>query len=233
MTHKNTLTAELRDKAGKGVARDIRRTGKVPAVIYGDKKSPVMITLSAKDLVKPLNDLAFFNSICDLKVGKDSFMTIPRDVQLDPISDRPIHLDFLRVGKGTVLDLEIPVHFTNEEASVGIKRGGVLNVVHHTITLRCSPDNIPENIIIDISGLDIGDSVHLDQVKLPAGVKPIISEDDLTIATLVAPSAMKSEEDEEAKKAEDAAAAEGAEGAPKAEGDAAKPADSADKAAKK
>ena len=205
MTEAKVLKAQARDGVGKGAARELRRQGLVPAVIYGDKKAPVTVSLAYKDAYKFIYAGGFLSHVIELDVDGTKHTVIPRDYQLDPVKDFPLHVDFLRVGKGTKLTVQVHVNFINEEASPGIKRGGTLNVVRHTVEVAAPADAIPEEITVDLTGFDIGDSIHISAVTLPKGVTPTITDRDFTIATIVAPSALKSagEEDaEEAPKAE-------------------------------
>ncbi|MEQ9143642.1 MAG: 50S ribosomal protein L25/general stress protein Ctc [Parvibaculaceae bacterium] len=213
MAENTTLTAQARDRAGKGVARALRREGRVPAVIYGDKKSPDLVSLAYNEVIRLWNRGTFMSSLLDLEVDGKSQRVIPRDVQLDPVRDFIIHVDFLRLGKGSTIAVEVPVHFLNEEEAPGLKRGGVLNVVRHEVELTCPAESIPDAIEIDLTGLDIGDSVHISAVKLPDGVTPTITDRDFTIATVAAPASLVSEE-----AAEEGEGEEGeAEAAPEAE----------------
>lgn len=212
------ITAEARDRAGKGVARAARREGKVPAVIYGDKQDPVIISVDGKQLTRLINNPGFFTHVFDVDVAGQSHQVLARDLQLDPVTDRPLHVDFLRFNKDTKIVLEIPVIFSNEEESPGLKRGGVLNIVRREIELRCSPLNIPADIQIDLTGLEIGDSVHISALKLPDDVEPI-TDRDFTIATVAAPTVMVEEEPTEGE--EGVEGEEGEEGEEGAEGEAA------------
>jgi large subunit ribosomal protein L25 len=202
MSEQLTLPAETRDRAGKGASRALRRDGRVPAVIYGEKKEPLSIHVEEKLLHKMLRTGHFMNSIVMIDVGGKPNRTLPKAVDFHPVSSRPIHVDFLRVGEHTKVTVAVPVRFDNDEASPGLKRGGVLNVVQHEIDLVCDAASIPEELHIDLTGLEIGDSIHISEVKLPDGVKPAIEDRDFTVATIVAPSAMKSEETDEAETAE-------------------------------
>lgn len=186
------LKAQAREGVGKGAARELRRQGLVPAVIYGDKKAPVTVSLPYKDVHKAIYAGGFLSHTIDLDVDGTTHKVIPRDYQLDPVKDFPIHVDFLRIGKGSKINVQVHVNFINEEASPGLKRGGTLNIVHHTLDLTVSADNIPEEITVDLTGLDIGDTVHISSIKLPAGAADHSHEEDVTIATIVAPSALKS-----------------------------------------
>ena len=191
-----TLPAETRERAGKGASRALRRDGRVPAVIYGGKEEPVMIHIEEKELVKQLMIGHFMNSIVEIELGGTKLRTLPKDVALDPVKDRPIHADFLRMVKGGKIDVQVPVVFANEEASPGLKKGGVLNVVRHELELVCDNDRIPSEIVIDVTGKEVGDSIHISEVTLPEGSASAITDRDFTIATLVAPSALKRAEGE-------------------------------------
>lgn len=186
------LSAQAREGVGKGAARELRRQGLVPAVIYGDKKEPVTISLAYKDIYKAIYAGGFLSHTIELDVDGTKHKVIPRDYQLDPVKDFPLHVDFLRIGKGSKINVQVHVNFINEEASPGLKRGGTLNIVHHTLDLTVSADNIPEEVTVDLTGLEIGDSVHISSIKLPSGAADHSHEEDVTIATIVAPSALKS-----------------------------------------
>lgn len=184
MSQTYELTAEVRDGVGKGAARAVRRQGRVPAVIYGDKKPPIPISLPLKELTLRVQAGGFLTHLLNVDVGGETIRVIPKDYQLDPIRDFLLHVDFLRIGEGARLTLDIPVHFINEEASPGLKRGGALNIVRHTIELYVPVDSIPEFIEVDLTGLDIGDSLHISAVALPEGVTPTITDRDFTVATI-------------------------------------------------
>jgi large subunit ribosomal protein L25 len=192
MSDQLTLSAETRDRAGKGASRELRRQNRVPAVIYGNKQEPELIHVEEKALVKLLMTGHFSNSVVEIELGGKKQITIPKDVAFHPVSDRPTHVDFLRIVKGAKVDVEVPVMFVNEDASPGLKRGGVLNIVRHELELICENDKIPDDIQIDVAGFDIGDSIHISHVKLPKGSESKITDRDFTIATIVAPSALKS-----------------------------------------
>ncbi|MCB1478159.1 MAG: 50S ribosomal protein L25/general stress protein Ctc [Tepidamorphaceae bacterium] len=191
------LKAEPREKVGKGAARAARRSGLVPAVIYGDKKDPRAITLTVREIEKQLESGHFMNTIYEIDVAGEKSRVIPRDYQLHPVKDVPLHIDFLRVAKGSSIVVAVPVVFANEEASPGLKRGGVLNIVRHEIEVSAPADALPTEIEIDLTGLDLGDSLHISAVSLPKGVEPTITDRDFTIATIAAPAGLKSEEGEE------------------------------------
>ena len=191
-----TLPAEARDRAGKGASRELRRQGRVPAVIYGGKEEPTPIHVEAKELVRQLGTGHFMNSIVMIDVGGKQVRTLPKDVALHPVTDRPLHVDFLRLAKDAKIHVAVPVVFVNEEASPGLKKGGVLNVVRHELELVCESDKIPDEIQLDVTGLDVGDSIHISHVALPQGSASAITDRDFTIATVVAPSALKQAEGE-------------------------------------
>jgi large subunit ribosomal protein L25 len=190
------LKAEAREQVGKGSARAVRRDGKVPAVIYGDKQPPLSIALSYKDVYYKIHGGGFLTTIATIEVDGKKIRVLPKDYQLDPVRDFPMHVDFLRVGKDTQVNVNVPVHFINEEKSPGLKRGGVLNIVRHEVEFHCPADAIPDFITVDLSGADIGDSIHISSVALPNGVKPVIADRDFTIATIAGSSAMKPETEE-------------------------------------
>ena len=213
-----TLPAEARERAGKGASRHLRREGRVPAVVYGGKDEPQMIHVEAKELVRLLGTGHFMNSIVTLKVGGKSIRTLPKDVALNPVTDRPVHVDFFRLAKNAKVEVAVPVVFINEEASPGLKKGGVLNVVRHELELVCESEKIPSEIAIDVTGKDIGDSIHISDVTLPEGSESAITDRDFTIATLVAPSALKKAEGDTG--SDDAAASDTAADEAEAEADA-------------
>ena len=198
MAQAYVLSAEKRERAGKGAARATRRAGRVPAVIYGDKKDPVMISVEPIELKKFIQTGGFFSTLVEIDAAGDKHRVIARDIQLDPVTDRPIHIDFMRVSKGARVAVMVPMHYVNEAGSPGLKRGGVLNIVRHEVELSVNPEAIPEFIEVDLTGLDIGDTIHISAVTLPDGVTPTITDRDFTVATIAAPSAVKSAASEEA-----------------------------------
>jgi len=210
------MSVELRERAGKGAARAIRNSGRVPAVIYGNKKDPVMVSLDPLELTQQLKGPGFFSRVFELEVDGDKHRVLARDLHLDPVSDRPIHVDFMRFGPKTRLNIDVAVVFENHEQSPGLKGGGVLNIVRHTIELRCSPDHIPESLMIDLTGLEVGDSVHISSIELPGDVELIIADRDFTVVTIAAPTIIvEPAEEEEVELGEDGeplAPAEGEEG---------------------
>ena len=192
------LPAETRERAGKGASRALRREGRVPAVVYGGNEEPLSIHVEEKLLIKQLSTGHFLNSIVEIEVGGKKLRTLPKDVAFHPVNDRPLHADFLRLSKDSTVHVNVPVMFINEEASPGLKRGGVLNIVRHELELVCDANKIPEDIQIDVTGFDIGDSIHISVVTLPQGSTSAITDRDFTIATIIAPSGLRSEEGDNA-----------------------------------
>lgn len=203
MSEQLTLSAETRERAGKGASRMLRREGRVPAVIYGDNEAPLSIHVEEKALVKALSGGHFMNSVIMVDAGGAPVRTLPKDVQFHAVTDRPLHVDFLRISEHAKVTVAVPIRFVDEDKSPGLKRGGVLNAVRHDLELTCDAAEIPEQVEISLAGLDIGDSLHISAVTLPQGAANAITDRDFTIATIVSPSVYKVE-------AEDAvAAAEG------------------------
>jgi large subunit ribosomal protein L25 len=203
MSEQLTLSAEARDRAGKGASRHLRREGRVPAVIYGSNEEPQSIHIEEKALVMAMQGGHFMNSVVMIKAGAAPVRTLPKDVQFHPVTDRPLHVDFLRISEHAKVTVAVPIRFTDEDKSKGLKRGGVLNTVRHELELHCDAAEMPEEIEISLAGMDIGDSLHISAVTLPKGTESAITDRDFTIATIVAPSGLKMD-------AEDAAAAEAA-----------------------
>lgn len=187
MTQIIALAATARDRAGKGTARATRRAGSIPAVIYGNKEKPVMIALDTTKFTREIHRPGFFTHLFDITVDGVTHRVLPRDVQLDPVYDRPLHADFLRVSDTTEITLKVPVEFTNVETCPGIKKGGVLNIVRHDIEVFAKAGDLPEKIVVDLAGFEVGASVHISSVKLPEGVRPTITDRDFTVATIAAP----------------------------------------------
>ncbi|MGR9317828.1 50S ribosomal protein L25/general stress protein Ctc [Rhizobium leguminosarum] len=182
------LKAEARERVGKGSARELRRNGLIPAVIYGDKQTPIAIALNTNEVTKRIHAGGFMTTVATIEIDGKKHKVLPKDYQLDPVRDFTLHVDFLRVSGNTQVTVEIPVHFINEEKSPGLKVGGVLNIVRHEVEVHCPADAIPEFFNIDLSGKKIGDSIHISEVTLPKGVTPVIDR-DFTIATIIAPAA--------------------------------------------
>ena len=203
------LKAMARDRVGKGAARELRRNNLVPAVIYGDKKEPLPISILTKDITKAIHAGGFLSTTIDVELDGKKHHVIPKDYQLDPVRDFVMHVDFLRVGAKTSLTIEVPVRFINEEESPGLRRGAVLNIVRHTVEVNCLASAIPDGFEIDLTGTEVGDSLNISMVKLPEGAVPTITDRDFTIATIAAPSALRSE-------SSDSETTEGEEGADEA-----------------
>jgi len=186
MSHESyELKAEARERVGKGSARELRRNGLIPAVIYGDKQDPISIVLPTKEITQRIHAGGFLTTIATIDVDGKKYKVLPKDYQLDPVRDFTMHVDFLRVSGNTQVTVEIPVHFVNDQLSPGIKAGGMLNIVRHEIEVHCPADAIPEAFEVDLTGLKIGDSVHISKIDLPKGVAPVIHDRDFTIATIV------------------------------------------------
>jgi large subunit ribosomal protein L25 len=197
MSEQLTLSAETRERAGKGASRAMRREGRVPAVVYGNKEEPLAIHVEEKALMKALNGGHFMNSVVMIDVAGTPARTLPKDVQFHPVTDRPLHVDFLRISEHSQVHVAVPIRFTGEEESRGLKRGGVLNAVRHELELVCDAADIPDEIEISLAGLDIGDSLHISAVTLPQGSSSAITDRDFTIATIVPSSGMTASTDDE------------------------------------
>lgn len=191
MSDSITLAAETRDRVGKGASRALRRDGRVPAVIYGQNKEPTAVHLEEKALTKALMTGHFMTSVI-MVAGE---RTLPKDVAFHPVTDRPVHVDFLRIGEHSTVTVAVPVTFADEDKAPGITRGGVLNIVRHEVELVADAAEIPSELVVSLAGLDVGDSVHISAVTLPNGVKAAIEDRDFTIATIAAPSALRSSDD--------------------------------------
>ncbi|MGI9364395.1 MAG: 50S ribosomal protein L25/general stress protein Ctc [Rhizobiaceae bacterium] len=196
MSEDNQLEAQARDRVGKGAARELRRNSMVPAVIYGDKKPPLGIALSHKDITKRVHAGGFMTNILSVKIDGESHQVLPKDYQLHPVSDKVLHVDLLRVSRRTIVTVEIPVHFLNEETCPGLKAGGVLNVVRHTVEVNVPATSIPESFEIDLEPFEVGDSINISAVTLPEDVEPTITDRDFTIATIATPAALRSDDAE-------------------------------------
>src|SRR6201747_1516195 len=199
------LKATARPSGGKGAARAERRAGRVPGVIYGDSQPPMTISVDDAELRQRILAGRFLTTIYDIDLEGKKHRVIPRDFHLDPVRDFPIHVDFMRLGEGATIRVSVPLHIQNAESAPGVKRGGAVNVVTHALDLECSVDNIPQFIEVDVSSLEINHSLHLSDIKLPAGVRSL-SREDITLVTIVPPSGYA----EELKAAAAAAAAGGA-----------------------
>lgn len=194
MSNSYELQAEARERVGKGSARELRRNGKIPAVIYGDNKPPLSIALPYKEVTMKIHGGGFMTTIATIDVDGQKHRVLPKDYQLDPVRDFTMHVDFLRISKNTMVTVDVPVHFENEEECPGISRGGVLNIVRHAVEINCPANNIPEAFVADLTGLDLGDGIHISNITLPEGAEPTITDRDFTIATIASPAGLKSED---------------------------------------
>ena len=193
-----TLSASKRDRAGKGSARAARRNGEIPAVIYGDRKEPLSITINANEFRKLINQPGILSQLLNITVDGSENSVLTRDIQFHPVTDVPLHADFLRVSKGAKIAVMVAVEFINEDKSQGLKTGGILNVVRHEVELECPANAIPENIVVDLDGTNVGDSIHISAIALPDGVSPTISDRDFTVATIAAPASEAEEASDDA-----------------------------------
>ncbi len=203
MSENTLISADLRNRVGKGSARAARRAGKIPAVIYGDKKQPISIEIEARMMRKIINEPGIFSRLLDINVDNGKHTVLMRDIHFHPVTDDPMHFDFLRVSQSSTVSVSVGVEFINEAICPALKIGGVLNIVRYEVELNCLPTSIPEKIIVDLSEAKIGDSIHISAVELPEGVRPTITDRDFTIATLQSPGGgVKNEEDEEVESTE-------------------------------
>ena len=203
MSENTLISADLRNRVGKGSARAARRAGKIPAVIYGDKKQPISIEIEARMMRKIINEPGIFSRLLDINVDNGKHTVLMRDIHFHPVTDDPMHFDFLRVSQSSTVSVSVGVEFINEAICPALKIGGVLNIVRYEVELNCLPTSIPEKITVDLSEAKIGDSIHISAVELPEGVTPTITDRDFTIATLQSPGGgVKNEEDEEVESTE-------------------------------
>jgi len=198
MSKNYTLKAVARERVGKGSSRELRRNGQMPAVIYGEKQPPLAIALSYKDIYYKIHGSGFRTTVATIEIDGKKIQVLPKDYQLDPVQDMPLHVDFLRISSKSIVQVNIPVHFLNEEGCPGIKQGGILNIVRHEVELFAPATAIPEAIEVDLTGYAIGDSIHISAVRLPKDVELLIQDRDFTIATIAIP-----DEDAEANKADE------------------------------
>jgi len=208
------LKATARTRTSKGSASAIRREGRVPGIIYGETEPPQMVSLDYREVLQQVHTGIFLSTVYIIDIEGAKTRVIPRELQLDPVRDFPIHVDLLRLAEDATIAVEVPVHFLNEEESPGLKRGGVLNIVRHTIELNCRADTIPENIEVDLTGLEIGDSVHVSEISLPGDVELTVTDRDFTVATIVGRMAeiVEEVEEEEGLEGEEIEGEEGEEG---------------------
>jgi large subunit ribosomal protein L25 len=191
MSDIGTLEAKGRDRAGKGAARATRREGLIPGVIYGGRQAPLLLAMDPRDIMAEMHKAGFSTRMFDLSVDGAAHRVMVQDVQFHPVTDQPVHVDFLRVSADTTVTVEVPVHFLNEDKCPGLKKGGVLNVVRHEIEVVGKPDALPAFFEVDLIGADVGDSIHVSAIKIPEGVHPTITDRDFTVCTIAAPSGMK------------------------------------------
>jgi len=203
------IDATMRSRVGKGSARAARRAGRVPAVIYGDKKAPITIEMEERVVRKVIHEPGIFGRLLNINIDGKNTTVLTRDIQMHPVTDEPLHMDMLRVGASSKVAVAVPVEFINHEKSPGLKIGGVLNVVRHEVELNCPAGDIPEKITVDLDGVKIGDSIHISAIELPEGATPTITDRDFTVATLQSPGGGVKNEDEEAEGGEEAEAAKG------------------------
>lgn len=201
MSKNYALTAEIRERTGKGAARALRRDNKIPAVIYGDNQEPIIITLPGKETTIEYQKGTMYTTLCNVKVGKDDHLVLARDVQLHPVSDVIEHIDFLRVTPKTKIKVNVPVHFINENQSPGLQEKGILAVVRFDIELLCSATNIPDFVEVDLTPFAIGDAIKLSDAILPEGSTPAIEDRDFTLATISAPRTIAEPTEEEGEEA--------------------------------
>ncbi len=212
MVEVSTIGAHGRDGVGKGAARSLRREGRVPAVIYGAKAAPLPITLESREIGREISRAGFFTRLYDIEIEGETHRVLPRDVQFHPITDQPLHIDFLRLVAGAKLNVNVACHFTDDEECPGLKRGGVLNVVRHEVELLCPIEAIPNEIVFSLKDLDIGDTIHISAASLPEGVTPTITDRDFTVATIASPTIIEEPEEEEEELEEGEEGLEGIEG---------------------
>jgi len=208
MADSSSLKVELREISGKGGARATRKRGLVPGIIYGDNQDPILIEIDPRTLVSEMNKAGFASQIFEIELNDQKHRTMAQEVQMHEVLDTPIHVDFRRIGIETMVNVDITVNFINDEDSPGIKRGGVLNVVRHEVEVRAKPDNLPRFLEVDLSGSDIGDSIHISSISLPDGVTPTITDRDFTICTIASPTVIATETTEEESETEEGAETE-------------------------
>ena len=196
------ITAQPRDSAGRGVSRALRRAGRIPAIVYGGDQNNLLVSVELRQLAREIHRGGFGNRLYDVEIAGEKHRVLPRELQVDPVTDVPVHVDFLRLSGAARVNLMVPMVFIDEEGSPGLKRGGVLNVVRYDVEFECRADAIPQSIVVSLDGLDIGDSVHIRDVTLPEGVRPTISDRNFTVATIAAPTVQVEEEVEEVEEEE-------------------------------
>ena len=214
----NSLEASIRSTKSKGEVNSLRQKGEVPAIIYGGTEENQKVSLSKKQVKYLIDQENFLSNIISLNINEESIKVLPREVAYDTLTDDPIHIDFLRIVKGAKIIIEIPVKFINNEKSPGLKRGGVLNIVRRKIELKCATENVPNELVVDLDGLEIGTSIKISSITLPENVTPTIQGRDFVVATVAAPTVFKEPEKPAEEGAEGAEGGEGTEGVEGAEG---------------
>jgi large subunit ribosomal protein L25 len=209
MSETFSMNAQAREPGGKGPARRLRNEGRMPAIVYGGEGEPISVSVSIAEFGREYRRPGFFTRLYDLKLDSDTVRVLPRDVQLHPVTDVPLHADFLRYVRGAKIAVFVAVRFDGQEECEGLRRGGVLNVVRHEVELLCPVEAIPDAIVADLSGYTIGDSVHISAIPLPEGVTPTITDRDFTVATIAAPTLAVEEEEGEGEEGEEGAEAAG------------------------
>jgi large subunit ribosomal protein L25 len=187
MSALHLIEAEARTNAGTGPARETRRQGRVPGILYGGNQEAILLSVDPRVLYKELRQTGFFSKLFEVKIGAKKERAIVKDVQFHPVTDQPIHIDFLRISKDKKIHVSVPVTFLNEDKCPALKKGGVLNIIAHNLELMCDPEHLPDHINVDLAGLEVGQSLHISQLVLPQGAAPLASSQDITILTLVAP----------------------------------------------
>jgi large subunit ribosomal protein L25 len=204
------LNVDVRDGVGTGGARAARRAGMVPGILYGGDKAPVAISVNEKDFRKSLYTGKLLGHLVTLKYGSETQPVIARDVQFDPVSDRPLHFDLMRVDAKQTIKIEVPVHFINEDQCKAFRQGGSLEIVRHSVEISVQADHIPEDLVVDLAGHKLGDTIRFSDIKVPKGVEPTITDRDFVIASIKTSSAAKAADEIEEAIAEETAAAEAA-----------------------
>ena len=204
MSSQSQIIATKRHSFGKGAARSLRKSGKIPVIIYGNNEPPLSVEIEERTLAKVFNEPGIYSRLLEIMVNEEKINVLTREIQMHPISDKPIHCDMLRVSKSSIVSVAVPVEFINENLSPGLKIGGVLNIVRYEVELNCPADNIPNKITVDLNNTKIGDSIHISSITLPDNVTPTISDRDFTVATIQSPGGgLKNEDEEEASLTED------------------------------
>ncbi len=211
MSNTISIAAAKRERVGKGGARETRRAGRVPAIIYGSDAEPTAVSVDGKELVKQVRGGGFFSNVYEIDVDGEKHKVLARDLQRHPVSGVALHVDFMRFSASTRVNVDVAIVFENEEAAPGLKQGGVLNIVSHSVPLICNPSDIPQSLTVDLTGLDIGDVIHVGSLTIPASAELDVADPETTIATIAAPTVATAEEDEADAEAAAAKSADAAE----------------------